>query len=82
MNCQKIVDEFLSEYVEQKLSFGERLILRLHLLHCPPCRRYLDSYRRTLALAKTHGADTPPPKPSDLPDELVKAIIAARRPRE
>lgn len=81
MRCQQLIDDFLRDYVDNKLSFGERVRFRLHLAHCRNCRRYLDGYRQTVTMTKQAGADGHAATP-DVPDELVKAILASRPPRE
>ena len=50
-----------------------------HLAECPWCVAYLDSYKKTIQLARAAFAaaeDAPPP--SDAPEELIQAILRAR----
>jgi anti-sigma factor RsiW len=49
-----------------------------HLAACPECAAYLVAYRETVRLAKTAFEDTDDPVPAGIPDDLVKAILAAR----
>jgi hypothetical protein len=49
-----------------------------HLSLCINCQRYLTSYRETVALGKRAFADDDAALPGDVPEELVKAILAAR----
>ena len=46
---------------------------------CPSCITYLDTYRETIRLGKAVCADPEGPVPEDVPDQLVRAILAARR---
>lgn len=80
MRCQTVIDEFLRDYFDRKLSLGERFRFRLHLAHCRRCRLYLDSYGKTVALTKAANAN--PAEAREVPEELVKAILAAQRPRD
>jgi anti-sigma factor RsiW len=78
MTCRDII-EFLVEYVEGTVSAEERTIFESHLAICPPCVAYLKSYQVTVQLGQSalacNGGSDPPP----MPDELVAAILAARK---
>ncbi|MGF1613718.1 MAG: anti-sigma factor family protein [Gammaproteobacteria bacterium] len=47
LNCRQVTDR-ASDYLDQALPFGERLQMRLHLLLCHHCRRYLRQLRATV----------------------------------
>ena len=75
--CRELI-EFLDEYVDGTLPVSQRERFDDHLSRCPACRRYLHGYQGTLravalAFAPQAGA------PRDVPEELVSAILAARR---
>ena len=53
--CQRTT-KLLYEYVEGKLDDDTRQRLDAHLSDCPACIRYVESYRRTIALTHEHGA--------------------------
>lgn len=77
MTCRDFV-QFLMEYEEGTLRPAEREIFEQHMRDCPPCEVYLDSYRETVRLGRdVCGADDAVPE--DVPEELVAAILAARR---
>lgn len=71
--CKELLD-FLDDYVSGHLSAPERLDFERHLAVCPPCVDYLRSYEQTIRLGKAActGAGEEPP------EELIKAILAAR----
>ena len=50
-----------------------------HLVQCPPCRNYLDTYKETVELGKSLCNDPEGPVPENVPEELVQAILSARR---
>jgi anti-sigma factor RsiW len=78
MNCREFT-EFLQEYLFGNLPDEERIEFDKHLAECPWCVAYLDSYRKTIQLARTAFAaaeDAPPP--TDVPEELLQAILHAR----
>ncbi len=77
LRCDALI-EFLDDYVEDRLPAAERARFESHLAVCDACVRYLDGYRgtlRALALAARHSEVLP----SEVPGELVEAILAARR---
>jgi hypothetical protein len=45
---------------------------------CINCRRYLASYRATVKLSKRAFDEDDANVPSQVPEDLVKAILAAR----
>jgi anti-sigma factor RsiW len=78
MTCRELVD-FLMDYLDGLLSEPERLCFEEHLGECPDCVAYLASYREAVRLGKeacTAGEDA---IPSEVPEELVRAVLAARR---
>ena len=67
---------FVADYLDDALSADDRTAFEHHIATCPECVVYLASYRAAVRLARTHGADAPA---TELPEELVQAILAARR---
>ena len=45
---------------------------------CPACVAYLKTYQQTVAAGKAALAGPDDRLPKDIPDDLVKAILAAR----
>ena len=77
MTCRDVI-EFLTEYVAGTVTAEERAVFEAHLALCPPCVAYLHTYRATVQLEKaalggTEEATDP------MPEELVTAILAARK---
>jgi len=78
VTCRELV-EFLMDYLDGQLSEPERRCFEDHLEECPGCVAYLATYQETIRLGKeacTAGDDMLPP---DLPEDLVRAVLAARR---
>jgi anti-sigma factor RsiW len=79
LTCRELID-FLRAYLDDELPSALRQRFEEHLACCPPCLDYLDSYRETVALAaeafEAGGPDEPVPE--EVPEELVRAILAAR----
>jgi anti-sigma factor RsiW len=77
MKCREFV-EFLMEYLDGALAEPERRVFEGHVELCPACVNYLETYRETIRLGSSVCAsedDVPP----DVPEELVQAILSARR---
>jgi anti-sigma factor RsiW len=78
MNCREFT-EFLHEYLFGNLSATERAEFENHLAECPWCVAYLDSYQKTIQLEQAAFTAEEAPVPPDVPEELVQAILSARR---
>ena len=80
LTCRDFV-EVIMAFLDGELDATQRVLFESHLLACPPCENYLDSYQKTVALGKSlcepEGLDGP--VPPDVPEELVQAVLAARR---
>ena len=77
MTCREFAD-FLMDYLSHELSTESRAAFDYHLSLCTNCQRYLASYRETIKLGKRAFEDPDADLPSQVPEELVKAILAAR----
>ena len=76
--CREMVD-FMSDYLDGSLEQPTRALFDAHLRICPDCVAYLGSFAEAMRLAKEcHGDDS---VPADVPEDLVRAILATRRPR-
>ena len=77
LSCQALI-EFLDDYVEDRLPTVERARFEEHLEVCDACVRYLKSYRGTVQLLSV-VASQDAAVPEDVPSQLVRAILEARR---
>ena len=83
MTCREFT-EFLNAYVDGTLAPAETAEFDRHLAVCSNCVRYLETYKQTIELtaAAFEGErDGAEPLPDDVPPDLVKAILAAVRPK-
>ena len=79
LTCRELVD-FVADYLSGELAPEVRAVFDEHLAECPDCVAYLRTYEDTIRLARdAAGAD---PVPAAVPDRLVRAILAARRPAQ
>lgn len=76
LTCQQVLD-FLSDYVEGRLSRDQLARLGEHLAVCPECVDYLENFKATLAACRSLR-DSEFTKTRPVPEKLVQAILAAR----
>ena len=79
MTCREFA-EFIAEFLDGELPAAERQQFERHLGRCVNCSRYIESYRQSTALGKRAFDDEDAALPSDVPEELVEAILSTRRP--
>ena len=75
MTCREFIG-FLMEYL---LNEVDRKEFDAHLAVCPSCVNYLKSYRETVKVSKASLSDLDQPLTDMPPEELIQAILAARR---
>lgn len=78
LTCEEF-ERFVHDYQEESLSPRERRTFELHMDLCPMCRVYFATYLRTIELGKRICATGTDATVENLPDDLVNAILAARR---
>ena len=78
MTCREFA-EFIADFLDGQLPEAERQQFEGHLGRCVNCSHYLESYRQSTALGKRAFDDEDAALPSDVPEELVQAILATRR---
>lgn len=78
VTCREFAD-FLMDYVSGDLPDEVRQAFVDHLELCPNCQRYLESYEESIALGRRAFDDAEAPVPAEVPEELIRAILASRR---
>jgi predicted anti-sigma-YlaC factor YlaD len=78
MNCREFVD-FLMSYLDGELEQEPARVFEEHMRLCPPCETFLDTYKDTIRLGKFACQDETGPPPEEAPEQLIQAILAARR---
>lgn len=66
-------DKFIDDYLAGRLGRVKSFIFRVHMTLCPPCKRYLDEYQRTLDAAH-RAAEIDPASLAPLPPALAESI--------
>lgn len=78
--CERVT-ELLTAYEEGALGPLDWLGLKLHLLLCPPCQIFLDSFERTPALLRRAWDDAPTPIAEHALSGALAALREGRVPR-
>lgn len=78
ITCKELAD-FLGAYLDGELAGEELAEFNLHLAQCPWCVAYLKSYEETRLLGRAAFTDPAASAPPDVPEQLVDAILAARK---
>jgi anti-sigma factor (TIGR02949 family) len=78
VTCREFID-FLMAYLDGELPPDQRQEFERHINKCGPCVAYLDTYQATIRLGKSACKELDKEVPDCVPDELVDAILAARK---
>ena len=79
MTCREVKD-FLVEYLTGTLPALELSEFRTHLAACPECGQFVCASRDLLRLSRYAVRNLNDPRPEDVPEALLRDIIAARTP--
>jgi len=78
ITCREFI-EFLMDYISGELPEDQRSEFVEHLAVCPSCVAYMNTYLHTVELGREAFSDIDAPLPEDVPDELVRAILDAKK---
>jgi len=81
MTCREFAD-FMGDYLSGELALDSRAAFEQHLRLCANCQKYLAGYEETVKLGKQAFADDDAAVPQQVPEELVRAILAAQAARK
>ena len=77
MTCRDLA-EFMGMYLAGELPADVLGAFEHHIALCPNCERYLAQYRDSIALGRVAFGEAEAVMPSDVPADLVAAILTAR----
>lgn len=78
MTCREFAD-FIMGYLDAELPASVRASFERHLSLCNNCQQYLESYKNAVELGKRAFDDDDAVIPAGIPEDLVRAIVSARR---
>ncbi|MEL0659823.1 zf-HC2 domain-containing protein [Psychromonas arctica] len=76
ISCESF-DTFIVDYIDDNLQDNQKRIFIHHLNECPACRVYLKNYEYRIQLSKSIFANDT--DKADIPNQLVEAILAAKK---
>jgi len=78
VTCREFV-EFLYDYLIGGLGADRTADFNAHLAACPSCVAYMRTYEASIRMGRAALGPSDDPVPADVPEALVRAILAARR---
>ena len=78
ITCRELTS-FIADYLAGELQADVHRAFEHHLSLCPNCVQYVADYRRAVTLGRNVYDDDATAVTEDVPEELVKAILDARR---
>jgi len=77
MTCRELID-FLMAYLDHELAKDQSERFDRHLQECTACTGYMNAYVETIRLGRMACSPLDEPVSSEIPEELVRAILAAK----
>lgn len=78
INCESF-DTFIVDFLDGNLQEDQKLIFTKHLNECPPCKKYLKDYQKSIQLSQAVFSAEQEVDKQEMPEELVQAILAAKQ---
>jgi anti-sigma factor RsiW len=72
-------ENFMQAYTDGELAIDQRSVFERHIRFCRECREYLAAYQRTIEIGSSVLKKADKSLPSDVPEDLIKAILASRK---
>ena len=79
LTCRQ-VEEFLMDYLENRLGFWMTLQFSIHLFMCTNCSKYMQEYKNTIALEKKIFENPEDEAIGNVPDDILHAILNVKKP--
>ncbi len=83
LSCRE-VSRLASDYLNRDLPLRRRIAVRLHLMMCEGCTRYIAQMRAAIALLRQMGQSAPDADPAHTgapDDEHARALFRSSRKR-
>lgn len=78
ITCKDFAD-FIGRYLDGELSEAESREFAAHMGVCPSCIDYMESIKTTRDCCRCICDDPEAEVPADVPEELIQAILKARK---
>lgn len=77
ITCREFED-FVLAYLDGELPSRQVFVFELHLKVCRACRKYLEVYQRSIEVSKRAFEKPDEQVPEEVPEDLIRAVLAAR----
>lgn len=78
LTCRE-VNDVLMDYLDGALDAGQRRAFEEHLAACPPCVNYMKTYQEAVRLGRAAFSTSDKPAEEELPEDLIRSILAATK---
>ena len=78
MTCREFAD-FIMDYLAGELPPDAREPFERHLSRCHNCHEYIAQYKSTIDAGRLAFQNLEEEVPAEVPEDLVKAVLAARK---
>jgi hypothetical protein len=72
-------ERFVIDYHEGHLTDRQRAVFEFHMEICPMCRVHFRSYVKAVQMGQRLYEDEVAQEPAELPEDLIAAVLEARR---
>ena len=79
ITCREF-EEFVLAHLDGELDRRQQSLFDWHLRLCSECRDYLAAYQRARELGQSVLSLPDDALPEDVPEDLIKAVLDARKP--
>jgi anti-sigma factor RsiW len=79
VTCREFTD-FIHDYLAGELPPEQTALFERHLQRCPHCPEYFRQYQATIEAGRQAFAGDEADVPADVPEDLIRAILASRKP--
>jgi predicted anti-sigma-YlaC factor YlaD len=77
ITCREFED-FVLSYLDGELTPRQTRVFKMHMYLCRECREYLNAYQTSIELSKALRHEPGKPTAEEVPEDLIKAILAAK----
>lgn len=78
LTCREF-DGFVTDYFEGNLGPFTTFKFKLHMHLCPPCRSYIEAYRKSIELGKGAFSESDESVPEEVPEALVELVLKSMK---
>lgn len=78
LTCKEF-DDFMVDYLDQRLPVWQKFMCWLHVKMCRECAGFIRDYHRAIKLGQNAYDAPDEPVSNSVPEELIKAALSHKR---